>query len=199
MDLRCATSEFVTQGRDLLKRLRSIEGDTLTGIDLHVLRTQLYLLEGEVSNRQHLLTSRQENIGNKIRVLLVDDHPVVRQALHRILQPYSNIEVIGESCHGDDAVMSIGKFHPAIVVMDINMQRMDGVTAAQLIKAQYPHVLVLGFSAEAKDYNLYTMQQAGAMEVLNKDNATNDFYAGIQRAVAAIESVGRCPEHSNRG
>lgn len=141
-----------------------------------------------MSNRQHLLNSRHENIGNKIRVLLVDDHTVVRQTLRRILQPYANIEVVGEASHGDDAVMSVGKFHPAVVVMDINLQRMSGVTAARLIKAQYPHVLVLGFSADAKDYNIYAMQQAGALEVLNKET--------IQKAVAAIESVERSPKHS---
>jgi CheY-like chemotaxis protein len=196
MDLRRATSEFVTQGRALLTRLRSIEGNTLTGVDLHVLRTQLYLLDCEVSNRQHLVSSLVKSNGNKIRVLLVDDQSAVRQALRTILQPYSGIEVVGEAGHGDDAVMSVGKFHPAVVVMDINMQRMGGVTAARLIKAQYPHVLVLGFSADAKDYNIYAMQQAGALEVLNKDNATNDLYVAIQGAVAAIESVERGPEHS---
>ena len=60
--------------------------------------------------------------------------------------------------------------------------------AARLIKTQYPDVLVLGFSADLKKYNVYAMQQAGDFEVLPKEDALKDLYAAIQRAVAAIQS-----------
>jgi DNA-binding NarL/FixJ family response regulator len=72
--------------------------------------------------------------------------------------------------------------------MDMNMKKMDGITAARLIKTQYPHVLVLGFSADTQNYNVYAMQQAGAFEVLQKEDAMKDLYAAIQRGVAAIQS-----------
>jgi DNA-binding NarL/FixJ family response regulator len=68
------------------------------------------------------------------------------------------------------------------------MKKMDGITAARVIKAQYPHVLVLGFSADTQNYNVYAMQQAGAFEVLQKEDARKDLYAAIQRGVAAIRS-----------
>jgi CheY-like chemotaxis protein len=195
MDLRRATSEFVTQGRELYKRLCSIEGDALTAVDLHVLRVQLQLLDRESRTRQHTL-SRLEHIpptqrglvdsGSKIRVLLVDDHLEVRQALRSILQAYRNIEVVGEADDGDEAIVSVERVQPTVVVMDINMHRMDGVTAARLIKTLYPHVLVLGFSANTADYNVYAMKKAGACDVLNKETGMNDLYAAIERAVAAI-------------
>jgi DNA-binding NarL/FixJ family response regulator len=96
--------------------------------------------------------------------------------------------VVGEASDGDEAIECVGKLQPAVVVMDMNMNKMDGITAARLIKAQYPHVLVLGFSADLKEYNVYAMQQAGAFEVLQKEDALKDLYAAIQRAVGAIQS-----------
>lgn len=101
-------------------------------------------------------------IGSKVRVLLVDDHLMVRQTLRSILQPHPNIEVVGEAGDGDEAVVSVGTLQPDVVVMDMNMQKMDGITAARLIKTQYPHVLVLGFSADAKDYNVYGICDAAS-------------------------------------
>ena len=81
--------------------------------------------------------------GNKVRVLLVDDHFIVRQTLRGLLQAYPNIEVVGEASDGDEAIACVGRLQPAVVVMDMNMKKMDGITAARFIKRQYPHVLVL--------------------------------------------------------
>jgi DNA-binding NarL/FixJ family response regulator len=126
--------------------------------------------------------------GNNVRVLLVDDHVIVRQTLRGLLQAYPNIEVVGEASDGAEAIACVGRLQPAVVVMDMNTKKLDGITAARLIKRQYPHVLVLGFSADLKEYNVYTMQQAGAFEVLQQEDALKDLYAAIERAVAAIQS-----------
>jgi DNA-binding NarL/FixJ family response regulator len=123
-------------------------------------------------------------MGSKVRVLLVDDQPHVRRTLCHILQSYPNIEVVGEASDGDEAVASVGTLQPAIVVMDVKMNKMDGITAARLIKTQYPDVLVLGFSAELKDYEVNAMLQAGAFEVLRKEETMNNLYPAIQRALA---------------
>ena len=128
---------------------------------------------------------REMEIGSKARVLLVDDQPNVRRTLCRILQSYPNIEVVGEANDGDEAVVAASKLQPTIVVMDINMSKMDGITATRLIKNQFPHVLVLGFSAEPKDYEVNAMQQAGAFEVLRIEDTTKDLYPAIQRALAS--------------
>ena len=124
-----------------------------------------------------------------IRVLLVDDHPLVRQTLTTILKQHPNIEVVGEAGDGDEAVMSVELLRPAVVVMDINMQKMDGVTAARLIKKQYPQVAIVRLSADPKDYNVYAMHKAGVFEVFTKDSAYKNLYSAIQRAVAANKSV----------
>ena len=126
--------------------------------------------------------------GNKVRVLIVDDHFIVRQTFRCILKHYPNVEVVGEASDGDEAIACAGKFQPSVILMDMNMKKMDGITAARVIKAQYPHVLVLGFSADTQNYNVYAMRQAGAFEVLQKEDARKDLYAAIQRGVAAIRS-----------
>lgn len=124
-------------------------------------------------------------MGSKVRVLLVDDQPSVRRTLWHILQSYPNIEVVGEASDGDEAVASVGTLQPAIVVMDVKMNKMDGITAARLIKTQYPDVLVLGYSAELKDYEVNAMRQAGAFEVLRKEETMKHLYPAIQRALAS--------------
>ena len=125
----------------------------------------------------------------KIRILIVDDHAMFRQVVRSILQAYSNLEVVGEASDGDEAIVTVGQLKPAVVLMDINMQKMDGVTAARLIKVQYPEIAVLGLSAKAKHYDVYAMQRAGAFEVLTKEQTAQELYGAIQRAVAAVQPV----------
>ena len=124
-----------------------------------------------------------------IRVLLADDHAMVRQGLRSALQAYPNIEVVGEAGDGDETVAAASKLQPSIVVMDINMSKMDGITATRLIKAQHPQIVVIGLSVELKDYHVYAMEKAGAAEVLGKDQAVNELYGAIQRAVASIQPI----------
>ena len=81
--------------------------------------------------------------------------------------------------------MCIAKVQPTVVVMGINMSRMDGIAATRFIKAQYPQIAVVGFSVELKDYRL--MQKAGASDVVSKENVGVELYGAIQRAVAGID------------
>ncbi len=85
--------------------------------------------------------------------------------------------------------MSAAKLQPAVVVMDINMSKMDGITATRLIKTQHPQIVVLGLTVDARDYQVYAMQKAGAFDVLKKDSSVVDLYGAIQRAVAAVQPV----------
>ena len=72
---------------------------------------------------------------------------------------------------------------PAVVVMDIYMGRMDGITATRLIKAQHPQVAVIGLTIEQKDFQLFAMHRAGATEIIGKENAMAELPRAIQRAV----------------
>ena len=119
---------------------------------------------------------------DKIRVLLVDDHPIVRQTLRTALEPHTKIEVVGEASDGEEAIVRVEQLQPAVVIMDIYMGRMDGITATRLIKAQHPQVAVIGLTVEQKDYQLYAMHKAGAIEIIGKQNMA-ELPGAIQRAV----------------
>jgi DNA-binding NarL/FixJ family response regulator len=125
-----------------------------------------------------------------IRVLLVDDHPTVRETLCRVLQAYPNIEVVGEASDGEEALAQVEHLQPAVVVMDINMPRMDGITATRLIKVQYPETAVIGLSLENREYQLFAMKNAGAFDVLpKKEMSVAEFFGAIQNAVATVQPI----------
>lgn len=124
-----------------------------------------------------------------IRVLLADDEPMVRQALRSALQGYPNIEIVGEASDGEEAVAAASQLQPSVIVMDISMPKMDGIMATQLIKAQHPQIAVIGLSVHVKDHQVDAMGQAGASEVLRKDNAVTELYSAVQRAIASLQPV----------
>src|SRR5690349_8400330 len=98
--------------------------------------------------------------GTSIRVLLVDDHAMVRQGLRCALEAYPNMEVVAEASDGVEAVECVAKVQPAVVVIDIVMPKMDGIAATRLIKSQYPQIAVVGLTRELKDYTVYSMKKA---------------------------------------
>ena len=122
-----------------------------------------------------------------IRVLLVDDHAMVRQGLRCTLEGYPNIEVVGEASDGDEALVFVTKVQPTVVVIDVIMPKMDGIAATRLIKTQYPQIAVVGLTRELKDYTAYSMKKAGAFEVVDKKNAVVELYNAIERAVGDID------------
>jgi NarL family two-component system response regulator LiaR len=124
-----------------------------------------------------------------IRVLLVDDHAMIRHGLRCALEVYPSIEVVGEASDGEQAVECVAKVQPTVVVMDIVMPKMDGIASTRLIKAQYPQIAVVGLTRELKDYTAYSMKKAGAFEVVDKKNAVVELYDAIQRAVADIDGI----------
>ncbi len=122
-----------------------------------------------------------------IRVLLVDDHAMVRQGLRCTLEVYPSIEVVGEASDGDEVLACVAKVQPTVVVIDIVMPKMDGIAATRLIKTQYPHIAVVGLTRDLKDYTAYSMKKAGAFEVVDKKNTVVELYDAIERAVADIQ------------
>jgi len=127
--------------------------------------------------------------GSPIRILLAEDHTIVRQGLRTLLEEYPNLAVVGEASNGEEAVFMAGKLQPAIVLMDITMPKMDGITATRLIKTNFPHIAVIGLTVNPYRYNIDAMHKAGASEVLSKENAVGDLFAAIQRSVASIQPI----------
>jgi len=120
-----------------------------------------------------------------IRVLLVDDHAMVRQGLRSVLATYPNFEVVGEACNGEEALRLVQMLSPSVVVMDINMPRLNGIEATVRIKKTYPHIVVVGLSINAAEENRNAMTTAGATTVISKEAAVEQLYDEI------IESINR--------
>jgi DNA-binding NarL/FixJ family response regulator len=121
-----------------------------------------------------------------IRVLLVDDHAVLRGGLERLLAGEPDIEVVGTAADGDEAVREVRRTRPDVVLMDLQMPGTDGVTATRHIVAEGgPDVLVLTSFSDAE--RIVAALDAGAVGYLLKDADPEDVIAGV-RAVSRGES-----------
>lgn len=127
-----------------------------------------------------------------IRVLLVDDHRMVREAIRSLLKSVQTIDVVGEADNGAEAIASIGKLSPQVVVMDINMPKMDGLAATKLVRRHYPNVAVLGLSVTEDSYHKSAMEKAGALRVMTKGtHGFDDLCLEIEKAAATMQFLSR--------
>ncbi len=115
------------------------------------------------------------------RVLLVDDHAMVRQGLRSILETYPDLEVVGEAADGVEAVESALSKQPDVVVMDVNLPRLNGIDATRRIKKDAPGTVVIGLSVHYSSQTHAAAIDAGASAFLSKEQATEDLYRTISR------------------
>jgi DNA-binding NarL/FixJ family response regulator len=123
-----------------------------------------------------------------IRVVLADDHAVVRKGIHDFLEEAGDIQVVAEATTGAEAVAVTLEQQPDVTVLDIQMPEMSGVEAARQIKAQAPEVQVLVLTAYDDDPYIFAMLQAGASGYVLK-NASSEELVRAVRAVARGESA----------
>src|SRR3954467_13677352 len=104
-----------------------------------------------------------------IKVLLVDDHTVLREGPRELLERQADIKVVGEAADGFEAVELTGRLQPDVVLMDVAMPAMNGVEATRKIKEMWPGVAVLVLSAFDEDEYVFALLEAGAAGYLLKD------------------------------
>ena len=117
--------------------------------------------------------------GSMIRVLVVDDHAVVRQGLCGLLARYDDIEVVGEAANGYEAVEKDRDLQPDVLIMDVTMPKLDGIEATRRIKQQHPAAVVIGLSVHNSPHVEKEMRNAGAAAFLNKESAVDQLYETI--------------------
>ena len=121
---------------------------------------------------------------SKIRVLLADDHPVVRKGILFTLSSLKHLEILGEATDGQEAVAKVKELSPDLVLMDIEMPRMSGLEATKLIRKDFPKTRVLILSVHTSKQNVLRIIQSGAQGYVLKD-------APMAELINAIESVHR--------
>jgi signal transduction histidine kinase/ActR/RegA family two-component response regulator len=131
------------------------------------------LLSQDSALRQH----------STIRVLLVDDHAMVREGLRSVLESYDDVDVVGEAANGEDAMALVERLRPTLVVMDINMPKMNGIEATAHITRTYPEIQVIGLSVNASGNNVQAMLRAGAVLLLTKEAAVNELYRRMREVL----------------
>jgi len=115
----------------------------------------------------------------------VDDHAMVRQGLRSILETYSDLEIIGEAADGFEAVEFAISTQPDVVVMDINLPKLNGIEATTRIKNYAPNAVVIGLSVQHSAQTLNAVLDAGASALLSKEQATVDLYRTITHFLKA--------------
>ena len=123
-------------------------------------------------------TARLE--GEVIRVLLVDDHRILREGLRALLSEQAGVVVVGDASDGEEAVALVAESHPDVVVMDMVMPRMSGLEATALIRRLHPEVRVLILSMYDDDEYVQRVIQAGASGYVLKGVAADDLVRAIR-------------------
>jgi NarL family two-component system response regulator LiaR len=116
-----------------------------------------------------------------IRVLIVDDHTIVRKGVRALLNEVEGIEVVGEASDGQEAVNQVESLEPDVVLMDLVMPGMDGITATSQITSHKPDVHVLALTSFATDDKVFPAIKAGALGYLLKDSDPEDLVRSIRQ------------------
>jgi DNA-binding NarL/FixJ family response regulator len=124
-----------------------------------------------------------------IDVMLVDDHPVMRELLRQVLEPHKDVVIIAEAGNGEDAITQATQFHPAVAIVDIHLPTMDGIEASKLIKLRSPSTAIIGLTAGEPDYKDMAMISAGATTVINKADVLYSLYPAILDAVKNLKTA----------
>ncbi len=128
---------------------------------------------------------------NRIRLLIVDDHAMVRLGLAVFLRPYGDMEVVGEASGGEEALRRCGQDQPDVVLMDLAMPGMDGVTTTQKIRQAYPNIQVVALTSFGKEELVRAALQAGAIGYLFKDVSSDELVQAIRAAAKGQRTLAK--------
>jgi len=123
----------------------------------------------------------------QIRILLVDDHPLLRQGIRKVLEFEADMRVVGEAGNGEEALKLARRLQPLVIIMDINLPDISGIEATRLIKAELPDTKILALTIHDNDEYVVQMVRAGATGYILKDVDPGGLVKAV-RAAAKGES-----------
>jgi two-component system, NarL family, response regulator LiaR len=127
-----------------------------------------------------------------IRVLIVDDHTIVRKGIRALLAEIAGIDVVGEAADGQEAIVQADRLRPDVILMDLAMPRMNGIEATRQIKDRQPESRILVMTSFATDEKVLPAIKAGALGYLLKESAPEDLVKAIhqiQRGESSLHPV----------
>jgi two-component system, NarL family, nitrate/nitrite response regulator NarL len=127
-------------------------------------------------------TLQQPQAKRSIRVLLVDDHPIVRKGIGSCLAKYPNLEIVGEASGGHEAIRKARELAPDVIMMDMEMPEMDGLSVTQTLRKEMPQTKILILSMHRNTDVVLRILQSGALGYVVKD-------APVEELVKALETV----------
>ena len=124
----------------------------------------------------------KDHVQQKMRIVLADDQRVVRDGLAALLEKQPDIEVAGRAADGQDALDQVHKLKPDVLIIDVKMPHMDGVSATRRITAEWPSIAVIGLTMYDDDIRHQAMLNAGAVECLMKTGSRENLLTAIRTA-----------------
>ena len=121
---------------------------------------------------------------NPIRVMIVDDHSMVRTGLAAFIQVKPDLELVGEAKNGQEALLLCERLQPDVILMDLVMPRMDGVAATRAVRERWPHIQIIALTSFQEQELVRDALQAGAIGYLLKDVSTDALAEAIRDACA---------------
>ncbi len=120
----------------------------------------------------------------KTRILIADDHSVVRSGLRLLLQSSPDFAVVAEAADGEEAIMLVDKHKPDVVIMDISMPRLNGIEATSVMKQSHPEIKVIILTVHEDEGYVYQMLRAGASGYVLKSAGKKEIFAAIESALS---------------
>jgi len=118
---------------------------------------------------------------NPIRILIVDDHAIVRKGIHALLSKEQGMQVVAEAIDGEEGVTQAKALKPDVVLMDLVMPKLDGIEATRQITAQVPGVRILVLTSFATDDKVFPAIKAGALGYLLKDSGPDELIQAVRQ------------------
>lgn len=126
---------------------------------------------------------------NKIKVLIVDDHEMVRMGLITYLNTEPDIDILGEASNGLDGIKLAEKLQPDVILMDLVMDKMDGIAATKEIKQKFPNVKVIVLTSYIEQDKVFPVIEAGAFSYLLKTSRANEIAQAIREAMKGNSTI----------
>ncbi len=124
-----------------------------------------------------------------IRVLIVDDHTIVRKGIRALLAEIAGLEVVGEGADGQEAIALAARLNPDVILMDLGMPRLDGIEATRQIRTRQPESRILVMTSFATDDKVLPAIKAGAQGYLLKESAPDDLVQAIRQIYRGESSL----------